>query len=110
MDLPACSYLYGKPKEAWHDGQRELHHGVHGRRQRATEAVVQRAAGLQSDGRHLLLSGDPVAVGEVLAAPSATRLEGVAACLLDVGPDAQVLSWCRHALRGRAPMLRVPRD
>jgi hypothetical protein len=158
-------------------------------RQRATEAVLQRAAGLQSDGRHLLLSGDPVAAGEVLAAPSATRLEGVAACLLDVGPDAQaarlerrgddpallvhhqafadwmrghardpghmphvvttggweamrwdrwigadpadggwamrvidtselteaevaaqVLSWCRHALRGQAPMLRVPRD
>jgi hypothetical protein len=158
-------------------------------RQRTTEAVIQRAVRLQSEGRHLLLSGDPVAAGEVLAAPSATRLEGVAACLLDVGPDAQaarlerrgddpallvhhqafadwmrghaldpghmphvlttggweamrwerwigvdpadggwamevidtselteagvaadVLRWCRRALRGNAPMLRVPRD
>ena len=59
-------------------------------RQRATEAVVQRAAVLQSDGRHLLLSGDPVAAGEVLAAPSATAPGGrCRGALLDVGPDAQ---------------------
>jgi predicted ABC-type ATPase len=52
-------------------------------RQRATEAVVQRAVALQADRRHLLLSGDPVAAGEVLAAPSAVALEGVAVCLLE---------------------------
>ncbi len=73
-------------------------------RQRATEAVVQRAAGLQSDGRHLLLSGDPVAAGEVLAAPSTTRLDDVAACLLDVGPDAQA---ARLERRGGDPALLV---
>ena len=73
-------------------------------RQRATEAAVQRAVGLQSEKRHLLLSGDPVAAGEVLAAPSATRLEGVAACLLDVGPGAQA---ARLERRGDDPALLV---
>jgi hypothetical protein len=71
-------------------------------RQRATEAVVQRALELQSEGRHLLLSGDPVAAGEVLAAPSAARLDGVAVCLLDVGPKAQA---ARLAGRGDDPAL-----
>jgi len=55
-------------------------------RQRATEAVVQRALELQAEGRHLLLSGDPVAAGEVLSALSAVGLDGVAVCLLDVSP------------------------
>jgi energy-coupling factor transporter ATP-binding protein EcfA2 len=45
-------------------------------RQQATEAVVGRALELQAKGRHLLLSGDPVAAGEVLAAPSAVALNG----------------------------------
>jgi hypothetical protein len=58
-------------------------------RQRAAEAAVRRALGLQADGRHLLLSGDPVAAGEVLAAPSADALDGIAVCLLDVSPQAQ---------------------
>jgi hypothetical protein len=58
-------------------------------RQQATEAAVQRALGLQDEHRHLLLSGDPVAAGEVLAAPSAIHLDGIAACLLDVSPEAQ---------------------
>jgi hypothetical protein len=35
------------------------------------------------------LSGDPVAAGEVLAAPSADALDGVAICLLDATPQAQ---------------------
>jgi hypothetical protein len=74
----------------------ELRHLVSGRafmtiagRQRSAEAAVRRALELQADGRHLLLSGDPVAAGEVLAAPSADALDGIAACLLDVGPQAQ---------------------
>ena len=73
-------------------------------RQRATETAVQRALVLQSDGRHLLLSGDPVAAGEVLAAPSATRLGGVAACLLHVGRSAQA---ARLERRGDDPALLV---
>jgi hypothetical protein len=44
-------------------------------RQRATEATVLCAPELQAGGRHLLLSGDPVAAGEVLAAPSAGKLD-----------------------------------
>lgn len=51
-------------------------------RQESTEAVVRLALEHQAEGRHLLLAGDPVAPGEVLAAPSAERLEGVRACLL----------------------------
>jgi hypothetical protein len=58
-------------------------------RQQATELAVQRALALQDENRHLLLSGDPVAAGEVLAAPSAVHLHGVAACLLDVSPEVQ---------------------
>jgi hypothetical protein len=69
-------------------------------RQQATEAVVQRALQLQAQGRHLLLSGDPVAAGEVIAAPSATRLNGVAVCLLDVSADAQA---ARLGRRGDDP-------
>lgn len=71
-------------------------------RQRATEAAVQRALKLQAEGRHLLLCGDPVAAGEVLAAPSASGLEGVAVCLLDVSPEAQ---RARLARRGDDPAL-----
>ena len=58
-------------------------------RQRATEAVVCHALELQEHGRHVLLAGDPVAAGEVLAAPSADRLDGIAVCLLDVDRDTQ---------------------
>lgn len=61
----------------------------HSWRQQSTEHAVQYALELQRSGKHLLLSGDPVAIGEVLAAPSATRLEGISACLLDIAPDEQ---------------------
>jgi hypothetical protein len=71
-------------------------------RQRATEAVVRRALELQGEGRHLLLSGDPVAAGEVLAAPSAVALDGVAVCLLDVSAEVQAT---RLAHRGDDPAL-----
>jgi hypothetical protein len=71
-------------------------------RQRATEVAVQRAVELQDAGRHLLLSGDPVAAGEVLAAPSADRLISVAVCLLDVRAQAQT---ARLLARGDDPTL-----
>ncbi len=73
-------------------------------RQRATEAVVCHALKLQQDGRHVLLAGDPVAAGEVLAAPSADRLDGIAVCLLDVARDAQA---ARLVERGDDPLLLV---
>jgi energy-coupling factor transporter ATP-binding protein EcfA2 len=65
-------------------------------RQRATEEIVRIALAEQSRGRDFLLAGDPVPPGELLAAPSADRLDGVAACLLDCEPDAQ-----RSRLTGR---------
>ena len=71
-------------------------------RQAATEAVVQRALALKAEGRHLLLAGDPVAAGEVVAAPSADKLDACAACLLDVDPDVQA---ARLAQRGDDPRL-----
>jgi hypothetical protein len=58
-------------------------------RQESTEAVVRLALELQSEGRHLLLSGDPVTPGEVLAAPSADRLEDIRACLPHADPEVQ---------------------
>jgi hypothetical protein len=71
-------------------------------RQRATEAAVRRALELQQSGRHLLLSGDPVAAAEVVAAPSASALTGLAVCLLDVSPEVQA---SRLAARGDDPSL-----
>jgi hypothetical protein len=66
----------------------------------ATEAAVRVA--LTSDRPHFLLAGDPVAVGELLAAPSAPALDGIAACLLDARPDVQT---ARLAARGDDPAL-----
>jgi hypothetical protein len=65
-------------------------------RQESTEAAVRLALEHQAEGRHLLLAGDPVAPGEVLAAPSADRLDAVRACLLHADPAAQ-----EARLRGR---------
>jgi energy-coupling factor transporter ATP-binding protein EcfA2 len=73
-------------------------------RQRSTEAVVRRALALQAEGRHLLLAGDPVAAGEVIAAPSADELDGIAVCLLDLDRDAQT---ARLSVRGDDPSLYV---
>ncbi len=58
-------------------------------RQRSVETVVRRALELQGEGRHLLLAGDPVAPGELLAAPSADALDGLAVLLLDCDATAQ---------------------
>jgi energy-coupling factor transporter ATP-binding protein EcfA2 len=65
-------------------------------RQRSVERVVQLALVEQEARRHLVLIGDPVAPGEILAAPSSDRLEGFAACLLDCDPAEQ-----ERRLRGR---------
>ncbi|HEY3774796.1 MAG TPA: hypothetical protein VGL69_17470 [Solirubrobacteraceae bacterium] len=89
----------------------ELHHVVGPEpvptlawRQRSTELVVGRALELQAQGRDLLLAGDPVAAGEVFAAPSAAELDGIAVCLLDLEPDAQA---ARLSARGDDPSLFV---
>lgn len=74
-------------------------------RQQATEAVVRRAVDLQACGRHLLLSGDPVAAAEVVATPSAAGIDAVAVCLLDLSPEAQAE---RLRARGDDPTL-LPR-
>jgi hypothetical protein len=71
-------------------------------RQQTTETAVRRAIELQASGRHLLLSGDPVPAAEVVAAPSATGLDSIAVCLLDVSPEAQAE---RLAGRGDDPAL-----
>jgi hypothetical protein len=52
-------------------------------RHRTTEHWVRRALEHQREGRDMALCGN-VLLGEVLAAPSAPALSGVAACLLDV--------------------------
>lgn len=57
-------------------------------RQEQTEVAVRRAVGLAGQGRHLLLAGDPIPAGEVLAAPSADRV-AVAVCLLDADEASQ---------------------
>jgi hypothetical protein len=69
-------------------------------RQQAAEEAVRRAIELQSSGRHLLLSGDPVPAAEVVAAPSASLLDGIAVCLLDASAEAQT---ARLTARGDDP-------
>ena len=71
-----------------------------GWRQHAVELAVQRALAAQRVGRHFLLCGDPLAPAELLATPSATRLKGLAVCLLDASEDAHRR---RLFLRGDAP-------
>jgi hypothetical protein len=73
-------------------------------RQRMAERAVARSRMLDAQGRHLLLAGDPVAPGEVLAAPSATSVD-IAVCLLDVSEATQ-----RERLRRRGePEQLLPR-
>jgi hypothetical protein len=62
------------------------------------------AVELQSSGRHLLLAGDPIPAAEVVAAPSAPRLDAIAVCLLDATPEAQAE---RLATRGDPAELLV---
>jgi hypothetical protein len=71
-------------------------------RQQTAETAVRRAIELQASGRHLLLCGDPVPAAEALAVPSATGLDSIAVCLLDVSPEAQAE---RLTARGDGPSL-----
>jgi hypothetical protein len=64
-------------------------------RQRMAERAVLRAQELDGHGRHLLLAGDPVAPGEVVAAPSAPTID-IAVCLLDIDETAQRERLRRH--------------
>jgi hypothetical protein len=57
-------------------------------RHRMVERAVRRALDAQREGKHFLLCGDPVPPGEVWAAPSADRLDGLDVCLLDAAEKA----------------------
>lgn len=57
-------------------------------RQQQVDVAVRRATELAREGRHLLLAGDPIPAGEVLAAPSAGEVD-VAVCLLDADARSQ---------------------
>jgi hypothetical protein len=58
-------------------------------RQRANEQWIRRALEYQADGVDLLLAGQ-TPYGELLAAPSATSLEAISACLIDCDDDTRV--------------------
>ena len=57
-------------------------------RQRTTESWVRRALEYQALGIDLLLTGQSP-LGEVLAAPSAPLLDGIAVCLVDIADEAR---------------------
>lgn len=59
------------------------------RRQELAEVAARRAAVLSAKGRHLVVCGDPVAPGELIAAPSAIQVGGIAACILDADAGTQ---------------------
>ncbi|MFK4835817.1 hypothetical protein ACI3KY_08820 [Microbacterium sp. ZW T2_14] len=64
-------------------------------RHAAIEHWVQRAVAGQRAGHHLLLCGQ-VPMGELLAAPSADQLDGIAVCVLHCSPEVR-----RARLRAR---------
>lgn len=64
-------------------------------RHSTVERWIRRALELQERGRHLLLCGQ-VPLGELLAAPSAERLDRIAVCVLDCSADVR-----RTRLRSR---------
>ncbi|MBF9130217.1 hypothetical protein I0C86_14815 [Plantactinospora sp. S1510] len=66
-------------------------------RQRSTEEWIQRVLSYQAVGLDVILTGQSP-LGEVLASPSATELNGIAACLLDVDDGVR---WQR--IEGRDP-------
>jgi hypothetical protein len=66
-------------------------------RHRANEQWVRRALVYQEEGTDLLLAGQ-TPFGELLATPSAPRLEAISACLLDCDDEARVAR-----LRARGP-------
>jgi hypothetical protein len=71
-------------------------------RHQAIEQAVIRALQAQKAGVHFLLCGDPVPPGELYAVPSASALEQIEVCLLDVSKEAQIQ---RLTTRGDAPEL-----
>lgn len=75
-------------------------------RHRANEVWISRALDYQADGLDLLLAGQ-TPFGELLAVPSAPRLEAIAACLLDCDDETRLTR-----LRPRGPrwLARVPGD
>lgn len=75
-------------------------------RQRANEFWLHRALDVQAEGRDLLLAGQ-TPFGEILAAPSATQLEGISACLLDCDDASRI-----GRISGRGPewLAHVPGD
>jgi hypothetical protein len=73
-------------------------------RQRTNQAWLQRAREAQTDGLDFLLAGQ-TPFGEVLAAPAATELEGLSACLLDCDDDVRL---ARIYGRGSEWLERVP--
>jgi hypothetical protein len=58
-------------------------------RHRSNELWVRRAVDCQADGVDLLLAGQ-TPIGELLEAPSAALLDGVAACLLDCDDETRL--------------------
>jgi hypothetical protein len=62
-------------------------------RHRAEEQWVRRALDYQGQGVDLLLAGQ-VPVGELLAVPSAGRLEAISACLLDCDDGTRIERLC----------------
>ncbi len=94
-------------------------------RQETAEKAARRAVRLKGEGRHLLLAGDPVVPGEILATPSARHLD-IAICLLDADENTQTArlrergdpeellphhlafaDWLRHHARDPQHMLHV---
>jgi hypothetical protein len=75
-------------------------------RHRANELWLRRALDLQADGHDLLLAGQ-VPLGEVLAAPPASELDAISACLLDCDDKTRV---GRIRARGPGWLDRVPGD
>ena len=71
----------------------------------AGKSTARQSLALQAQGRDLLLAGDPVAAGELIAAPSADQLDtsGLDADAVAAG----LVAWCRRALSGQAPAMRV---
>jgi hypothetical protein len=86
IELPHVLPLRAAPTRVW--------------RQQAAEEAVRRAIELRPLGRHVLLAGDPVPAAEVVAAPSAPQLDGIAVCLLDASAEAQT---ARLTARGDDP-------
>lgn len=75
-------------------------------RQRTLDRWLQRVARYQADGVDVLLAGQSP-LGEVLACPSADRIDGIAVCLVDVG-DGERLR--RLDLRDPGRWTHVERD